>query len=73
MTKKVRIENADCNGNVLVRVRTLDRGGGSPPDNVAPDIEVTSPVILGACGVHEAYIHSGRYIVIDEIENNPLA
>lgn len=64
MTKAVRIENADSS-NYKVRVRTFDKGR-----NGAPDTLVSEQILSHPCAMTDAstYIHSGRYIVVDEAE-----
>lgn len=62
MTKAVRIENADNNNAVKLRVRTYEKGA-----NGAADVIVTEVTLHAGTQMTEQYIHSSRYIVVDEI------
>lgn len=65
MTKAVRIENADTSA-YKVRVRIFDRKGDLPdPKN---DTLVREQILEHASAMTDSstYIHSSRYIVVDE-------
>lgn len=62
MTKRVRIENADCNTSAWLLVEVWERGSGMEGEDVL--VEVNQ--ITGPADILSAYIHSNRYIVIKE-------
>lgn len=64
MTKAVRIENADTS-NYKVRVRTFDKSGSAEPDILVNEQVLEHPAQMTD---GDTYIHSDRYIVVDEAE-----
>lgn len=64
MTKAVRIENADTS-TYKVRVRTFDKAANGEPDKLVSEQILGHPTAMTDSST---YIHSGRYIVVDEAE-----
>jgi hypothetical protein len=64
MTKAVRIENAD-NSTYKVRVRTFDKSANGEPDVLVSEQILAHPTAMTN---DTTYIHSGRYIIVDEAE-----
>jgi hypothetical protein len=64
MTKKVRIENADCS-NFKVVVQIWDKGypEGSP-DTIAKEIRLDHPTAMTG---DDVFITSTRYLVVKEV------
>jgi hypothetical protein len=64
MTKKVRIENADCS-NFKVVVQIWDKGypEGSP-DTLAKEINLDHPTAMTG---DDVFITSTRYLVVKEV------
>lgn len=72
MTKLIRIENADLSTH-KVKVNVFDRSNATPaePGAIVPDKLVASYDLNYPCAMKEIYIHSGKYIVIEEFHEAP--
>lgn len=72
MTKLIRIENADLSTH-KVKVNVYDRSNATPAEQgtIVPDRLVESYDLNSPCAMKEVYIHSSRYIVIEEFHEAP--
>lgn len=63
MTKKIRVENADTsNHTVLVTVQNKQADGSW--------LSEPSVALHHAAQMHEQYIHSGRRVIVEELDPN---
>jgi hypothetical protein len=68
MTTKVHVvcpDNSHCNVRVTPQDRLIDPANGNKPVWVDGD-----PVTLEPSQRHETYIHSGRRLMVDEVERD---
>ena len=61
MTKKVRIENADCSDHKLV-VQTWQKTGGEAPDVLVDEVQLINPT-----DICDAMVWAEQYIVVKEV------
>jgi hypothetical protein len=66
MTKSVRIENADMNTHVKLRVRLFRKGHDGQPDVEDHSQELIYPTQMLSLGIYDE-----TYLVIDELPNGP--
>jgi hypothetical protein len=63
MTKKIRIENADCNANYRVQIHHQERGVDGWQTVRSEEVHPVQIVDL--------YIHDGKRIIVEEMSNGP--
>lgn len=68
MSKLIRIENADTNSSLKVKVFVFERANQAPdtPGVHAPDVLVESHTLGHPTAMKEICVTSSRYLVIEE-------